>query len=149
MRQACRSFVARFRLAGAAARHAAHPADAAQPFARRLRRPAIVARAGGNIGDDSGACAQHGLGADGQMVGEADLPAHHDVIPHIAASGYAGLRDQHAVPSDGGVVSDLHQIVDLGALADDRISGGAAIDGRVGADFHVVLDDDAAGLREN
>src|SRR6202171_4983322 len=81
------------------------------------------------------------------MVGEANLPAHHDVIPHGAAAGYTGLRDEHAVPSDGGVVSDLHQIVDLGALADDGISGRAAVDGRIGADLHVVLDDDAAGLR--
>ena len=45
-------------------------------------------------------------------------------------------------------MSDLHQIVDLGALADDGIPGGAAVDGRIGADLHIVLNDDAAGLRD-
>ena len=54
----------------------------------------------------------------------------------------------HAVPPDRAVVSDLHQIVDLGALADDGIAGGAAVDGRIGADLHIVLNDDAAGLRD-
>ena len=66
------------------ARHAAQPSDAAQPVARRLRRPAVVAGAGGNIGDDAGARGKHGAVADGEMVGDAHLPAHHDVIPHLA-----------------------------------------------------------------
>src|SRR5262249_33637735 len=50
--------------------------------------------------------------------------------------------------TDPRVVSDLHQIVDLRALADHRISQSAAVDGRVGADLHVVLDDDAPDLRQ-
>ena len=52
------------------------------------------------------------------------------------------------MPSDRDVVSDLDQIVDLGALADHGIAGRAAIDRRVGADLDVVLDDDAARLRD-
>ena len=42
---------------------------------------------------------------------------------------------------------DLHQIVDLGALADDGVADRAAVDRGVGADLDVVLDDDAADLR--
>ena len=45
------------------------------------------------------------------------------------------------------VVRDLHQIVDLGALADDGVAGRAAIDRGVGADLDVVLNDDSPGLR--
>ena len=45
------------------------------------------------------------------------------------------------------VVADLHEIVDLGAFADDRVAIGAAVDRRPGADLDVVLDDDAADLR--
>ncbi len=55
--------------------------------------------------------------------------------------------DNQAMPADRAVVSDLDEIVDLGALADDRIAGRAAVDRGVGADFDVVLNDDAPGLR--
>ena len=46
------------------------------------------------------------------------------------------------------VVRDLHQIVDLGAFADDGITGRAAVDRGIGADFHVVLDDDPPASAE-
>src|ERR1700681_198613 len=49
--------------------------------------------------------------------------------------------------ADRGVVSDLHQVIDLGALADGGIAPGAPVDCRPGADLHVVLDDDATDLR--
>src|SRR5215831_8540755 len=42
---------------------------------------------------------------------------------------------------------NLHQIVELRAALDAGLAGGSAIDGGVGADFHVVFDDDAADLR--
>ena len=45
------------------------------------------------------------------------------------------------------VVADLHEIVDLRALADHRVAVCAAIDGHAGADLDVVLDDDPADLR--
>ena len=41
--------------------------------------------------------------------------------------------------ADADIVADLYEIVDLGALADDRIADGAAIDGGAGADLDVVL----------
>ena len=45
------------------------------------------------------------------------------------------------------VVGDLHEVIDLGALADHRVAAGAAIDRGVGADLDIVLDDDPADLR--
>src|SRR5215471_4651198 len=51
------------------------------------------------------------------------------------------------MPSDGNIVADLHQVVDLCALANHGVTVGAAIDRAPGADFHVVLNDDAADLR--
>ncbi len=44
-------------------------------------------------------------------------------------------------------MADLHQIIDLGALTDDGVADGAAVDCGAGADFHIVLDYDAAQLR--
>ena len=43
--------------------------------------------------------------------------------------------------------ADLHQVVDLGALADARGLEGAAVDGGAGADLDVVADLDVAQLR--
>ena len=54
--------------------------------------------------------------------------------------------DQHRVATDDDVVADLHQIVDLRALADDRVAVGAAVDRYAGANLDIVLNDDAADL---
>ena len=51
------------------------------------------------------------------------------------------------MPADGHIVTDLDLIVDFGALADDRVTQAAAVDGGSGADFDVVLNQHAAGLR--
>src|SRR5580704_6522725 len=45
------------------------------------------------------------------------------------------------------VVANLTKIVDLGCLANDRVPDATAIDRRSGTDLDVVLDDDAASLR--
>ena len=49
--------------------------------------------------------------------------------------------------ADANIVSDLHQVVDLGTLADHGIAIGATVDGGPGADFHVILQDDAPHLK--
>src|ERR1700682_1045958 len=49
--------------------------------------------------------------------------------------------------ADCHIVANLDLIVDFGALADHGVAQAAAIDGRAGADLHIVLDQDAAGLR--
>jgi hypothetical protein len=45
-------------------------------------------------------------------------------------------------------VRDLHQIIDGGARADDRVAHRAAIDRAIAADLHIVFDDHAAQLRD-
>ena len=45
-------------------------------------------------------------------------------------------------------VRDLHEVVDLGARPDPRLTDRRTIDGRIGADFDVVFDDDVAVLRD-
>ncbi len=44
------------------------------------------------------------------------------------------------------VMGDLDEVIDLGAASDDGGAEGAAVDGDVGADFDVVVDDDLADL---
>ncbi len=52
------------------------------------------------------------------------------------------------MPADADIVAYLHQVVDLGALADHGIAYRTAVDGGTCADFHIVLDDDAPDLRD-
>ena len=118
-------------------------------IARRLGRGADPAAAGRNVGHDAALRAQHRAGTDRDMIGDADLPAHHDEIARPST-----LPEMPACPAIRqcrpmrDVVRDLHEIVDLGALADDGVAGRAAVDRGVGADLDVVLNDDAAGLRD-
>jgi hypothetical protein len=74
------------------------------------------------------------------------LAADRDEVTEPGRAGNADLRDDHTVASDLGVVRDLHLVVDLGALAHHRVTIGAPIDGRIGADLNVVLDDYPADL---
>ena len=122
---------------------------ALHPVARRLGRVAAPTRPGGNVRHDAGS-ARRARHRRQSRYGRRCPPARAIMTksPTLHAAGYAGLRDNQAVPPDGDVVRDLDEIVDLGALPDDRVPGRAAVDRGVGADFHVVLNDDAAGLRD-
>ena len=53
------------------------------------------------------------------------------------------------MPSDHYVVPDLHKIINFRALADQWCPARRpAVNSRIGADFHVVLNDDPADLRD-
>src|SRR5574340_1086952 len=80
------------------------------------------------------------------MIGQTCLTADH----HVASQGRtpcdADLRHENSVFTHHHVVCDLHQVVDLGSSFDHGVSEGGTIDGHVGAQFHIVLDDHAAEL---
>ena len=84
---------------------------------------------------------------DRDVPGHADLPGQRHVVFNRHAARHAHLRREQDVAADGDAVRDLDEVVDLGARADPRLAHGRTIDGRVGADLDVVLDDDAADLR--
>src|SRR5690349_6950271 len=48
--------------------------------------------------------------------------------------------------ADDHVMGDLHEIIDLGAFADDSGAERGAIDSDISADFDVVVNDDVANL---
>src|ERR1035438_10327942 len=81
------------------------------------------------------------------MPRQADLPAENHVTPQLGAAGDPRLADDDAMVADRHVVSYLHQVINLGALADDRRPESAAINGHIRPDLHVVADDDIADLR--
>ena len=85
--------------------------------------------------------------ADPHMALHGNLAADSDEVLDGRGAGDADLGDDHAMAPDHHVVGDLDQVIDLRALADHRIAARAAVDGGVGADLHVVLDDHAPDLR--
>ncbi len=85
--------------------------------------------------------------ADLQVAGDADLPTELRVVADLGAAGDADLRDDDTVLADLDVVADLHEVIDLGTPADGRRAEGATIDGDIGAQLNVVVDDDTADLR--
>jgi len=94
-----------------------------------------------------------GLGGDGDMVaklqvaGEAGLAGEDDIVAQFGAARDTHLRDHQAMLAYGDVVPDLHQVVDLRPLADDRWSQRPPVNGHVGPNFHIVSNDYMPNLR--
>src|SRR3989442_985130 len=116
-------------------------------FHRGPRRRAEVAPAGGEVGRHAALRGDHGPVADADVVGDPHLPRQHHAAPKLRGPRDADLGHEDRVLTHLHVVPDLDEIVDLGPPADDGIAEGRAVDRGVGADLHVVLDDDAARLR--
>ena len=121
--------------------------DLAEPFAHRACRDAAPPCPCRNIAVDTAGCGDLGAHADPHMALHGNLAADSDVILDGRGTGNADLGDDDAMPPDHHVVGDLDQVIDLRPLADHRIPARAAVDGGVGADLHVVLDDHSPDLR--
>src|SRR6185503_18057993 len=82
------------------------------------------------------------------VVRDPDLAGEHHVVVDDAASGDADLGRKQDTPSNLDPVSDLHQVVHLGTGADARLAHCRPIDSRIRSDLDVVLNHDAAPLRD-
>src|ERR1039457_5612551 len=101
----------------------------------------------GNIAHHTGLRANHGLIAECQMSRNPRLRSNHAVISKARAAGKTRLAHDQTVPANDDVVRDVHKIINFGALADDSGTKRAAVNGRVGADLHVIVDDHIAALQ--
>src|SRR5512136_1310628 len=81
------------------------------------------------------------------MSGNAHLAGKSYMLAKLGAPGYADLRNDHTVLADHAIVSDLHQVVDLGPALDEGYFQSGTIDGRVRAYLHIILDHHDAYLR--
>jgi hypothetical protein len=75
------------------------------------------------------------------MTGNSRLAGDHATVLDARGTGDPNLRDYEAEPADADVVADLHQVVDLGAGAYHGVVHTSPVDGSVGADLDVVVDD--------
>src|SRR5262245_28415869 len=85
--------------------------------------------------------------ADRYIIGKPDLSGQDDAILDDDTAGNPALRDDDAMTADRDIVSDLHQVVDLGAFANHGVAVGAAVDRGPGPDLHFILHDDSADLQ--
>ena len=75
--------------------------------------------------------------ADGTRLGR-----HDDVFTDDRRPGNTCLSGDDRPLPDNNVVGDMDQVIDLGSLFDDRRFECCPIDGGVGTDLHVIIDDD-------
>ncbi|SPJ17513.1 hypothetical protein SBBP2_320023 [Burkholderiales bacterium] len=125
-------------------------------YQRGVAFPVTVAHHRENAGVEVGfgqTAGDQGPGADDRTVRNAEMPMNHGGTAQLAvaaddrAAGDSNASGNGRMRADVAIVSDLHLIVDLYPVADDRIAGGAAIDRRIGANFHVVANLHDSGLR--
>ena len=81
------------------------------------------------------------------MSRNSRLRGNHTIISQARAAGKARLSHHDAVPANDDVVRDMHEVVYLGPLSDDGGAERGAVNGTVGPDLHVVVDDHVANLQ--
>ena len=88
----------------------------------------------------------HHLISDDDVVCKACLSTDHDVMPYASTAGNPDLCHQDRMGTDRHVMGDLDQIVDLGALLDDRLTKCGSINRDIRPDLDVILDRDSPKL---
>ena len=118
-----------------------------KPKTHGLGRGAAPSYAGRHIAPHITAGSDLSAGANLDMANDADLTAEGHEIAEFGTARDTGLSHNNAMPSNHDVVPDLDEIINFGALPDDRIAQGTPVDGRIGPDLDTVLNDDPANLR--
>ena len=115
---------------------------------RRGRDAAGKHRARGHRLGNAGLWPDDGAVADLDVIDHADLPGQSDVFAEPSAAGDSRLGCDHGMLTDDHIVGDLYQVVDLGSSLNDGFAQRRSIDRGIGADLHVIFDDDDADLRD-
>ena len=97
---------------------------------------------------DATLTAKLGTVGDGDMSDEARLSAHHAVLAEMRRSAHAHLCRQSGVLAYLHIVGQMDKIIQFHAPVDMRRAHRGAVDGGIGPDFHVVVDDHIAHLRD-
>src|SRR5664279_86247 len=85
-----------------------------------------------NVAHDARLRANSGVVAEFQMSRNSRLRSDHAIISQPSAAGETHLAHDQTMLANVHVVRDVHEVVNLGALADDGGAECSAINGRVG-----------------
>jgi hypothetical protein len=94
--------------------------------------------------DDPGSRVNHGIIAQGHMIGHSRLATDHDTIANGGAAPQSNLGNDQTIASGDHVVADLDEIIELGTTSDSRFPERPSIDTGSRSDFDIVLDDDVS-----
>src|SRR5271168_44948 len=81
-----------------------------------------------------------------QVPSQSRLPAENYVIACLGTAGNACLGHDQAMSAKNHIMAYLNQIVDLGALANDRRTECSAVDCHARADFDIIPDNHSPDL---
>src|SRR5580658_7986583 len=82
-----------------------------------------------------------------QMSHHSDLPRKHAVLSYLRRACDSHLRAKQSVLADLHRVRHVHKIVDLGSIADMRLSHGSPVERTVRLDFYIVANHRDSSLR--
>src|SRR5262249_26241349 len=123
-----------------------HPRQVHFRFLQRYRRSRPPHPAVEILGDAS-LCPDHRTVADLNVPNDTGLTANHYALANSHASSNSRLGSYNGVFADHHVMRDLHQIINLCSRLNPSPTETRPIDGRVGTDFHIVVDLDNPDLR--
>src|SRR5689334_955029 len=103
--------------------------------------------AGRNVSEDPSLGGESRAGTYAQMSADSGLTGENCSVADGHGSSDSDLRHQQTFLADAHVVGNVHQIVDLGAFADNSVVDAAAVDRSIGTDLDVVGDDTAPNVR--
>ena len=110
--------------------------------------PIRFAALDGLVRQHAALAAQHGLRSDVRLLPKARLAPCHHVVVHSHSSRKPALRGHHHVFADSAVVPDVHQVVDLRAVVNQRISQCATVYAGVRPNLNIRANLDTANLRK-
>ena len=93
----------------------------------------------GNTLSHSGLGPNDGPRANLYVSDETGLGSQGRIVSDLRGAGNPGLSDKETMTPDLTVVADHDQIVDFGSTTDSSAIEGSPVNGRIGADFDVVI----------
>ena len=97
---------------------------------------------------DPGSTGNHRLIPYSNMPSYACLTGYNDVISYLGAPCNTYLGNNDTVLPDLNVVANLDLIIDFGSFADPRCAQCPTIDGRIGTNLDIIVNDDISNLRD-
>src|ERR1700732_628741 len=122
--------------------------DFPEPLPGRFGKMATPAPASRNVVLDGAHRRDLGPVANVEMIVDSHLRAQRHMIANRQATSQSYLGGQQTAPPNRHIVADLDLVVDFRTLADYSVAQAAAVDSRSRPDLHLILDQNAAGLRD-
>jgi len=99
-----------------------------------------------DIRNDDRPQSNRNIPADKDLVSDAAFRSQPATVSYPGASANNGARGDEYMPSNFCIVPDIDMMADLGSPAYFRCRQGAANNGRIRPDLHIVLNDDGTKL---